>query len=88
MLGSEVRQAWKGATVITDTCAGVWLFGTPPLPGFESFRGWCILALPLNAVRHLQHVLSGFSAEMATPDISGNGRPGTCAAGLNQCPGS
>ena len=30
-IDSELRQARKGATVIIDSCAGVWLFGSPPL---------------------------------------------------------
>ena len=25
MIGYELRQAWKGATVVADSCAGVWL---------------------------------------------------------------
>ena len=25
IISYELRQAWKGATVITDLCAGVWL---------------------------------------------------------------
>jgi len=33
MIGSELRQARKGATVITDSCAGVWLSGLPPFSG-------------------------------------------------------
>ena len=32
MIGSEPRQARKGATVVTDSCAGVWLSGSPPIP--------------------------------------------------------
>jgi hypothetical protein len=31
MIDSEPRQARKGATVIIDSCAGVWLSGSPPL---------------------------------------------------------
>ncbi|MFT4920799.1 MAG: hypothetical protein ACI8RU_003436, partial [Zhongshania aliphaticivorans] len=27
---SELRQAWKGATVVIISCAGVWLVGLPP----------------------------------------------------------
>ena len=54
-IDSELRQARKGATVIIDSCAGVWLFGLPPflfvtllLPVFALliFVGegvWCIL---------------------------------------------
>ena len=30
MIGSEIRQARKGATVVADSCAGVWLSGLPP----------------------------------------------------------
>jgi len=26
----ELRQAWKGATVVVDLCAGVWLEVPPP----------------------------------------------------------
>ena len=29
-IGSEPRQARKGATVVTDSGAGVWLLGSPP----------------------------------------------------------
>ena len=31
MIGSEPRQARKGATVVTESCAEVWLSGLPPL---------------------------------------------------------
>jgi hypothetical protein len=30
MIDSELRQARKGATVIIESCAGVWLSGSPP----------------------------------------------------------
>ena len=30
-IGNELRQARKGATVVTDSGAGVWLLGSPPL---------------------------------------------------------
>ena len=30
MIGSEIRQARKGATVVADSCAGMWLSGLPP----------------------------------------------------------
>ena len=49
MIGSETRQARKGATVITESCAGVWLSGLPPFPHFFycllflSILCWCIL---------------------------------------------
>ena len=55
MIDSELRQARKGATVIIDSCAGVWLFGLPPftsvthlvpvflLPIFVGEGAWCIL---------------------------------------------
>ena len=29
-IGDELRQARKGATVVTDSGAGVWLFESPP----------------------------------------------------------
>ena len=35
-IGSEPRQARKGATVITNSCAGVWLSGLPPSPSHTS----------------------------------------------------
>jgi hypothetical protein len=31
MIGSEIRQARKGATVVADSCAGMWLSGLPPM---------------------------------------------------------
>jgi len=33
-IGCELRQARKGATVAIDSCAGMWLVGSPP----SSFR--------------------------------------------------
>ncbi len=30
MIGRKLRQARKGATVATDSCAGVWLGRLPP----------------------------------------------------------
>jgi len=30
----ELRQAWKGATVTVNSCAGVWLTGSPPFNFF------------------------------------------------------
>jgi len=38
MIGSEPRQARKGATVITDSCAGVWLSGSPPSPSRTYYK--------------------------------------------------
>jgi hypothetical protein len=35
MIGSELRQARKGATVVTNSCAGVWLSGLPPTIRFK-----------------------------------------------------
>ncbi len=32
MIGYELRQARKGATVVADSCAGVWLAELPPTP--------------------------------------------------------
>jgi hypothetical protein len=31
MIGRKLRQARKGATVATDSCAGVWLGRLPPV---------------------------------------------------------
>lgn len=38
MLGCELRQAWKGATVATDACAEVQLVGSPPNLPLYSLR--------------------------------------------------
>src|SRR5690625_5536643 len=35
MIGSEPRQARKGAAVAADSCAGVWLTGPPPSSMFS-----------------------------------------------------
>jgi hypothetical protein len=51
--GSEARQTRKGATVVTESCAGVRLFGSPPFQRFVSPRRWCILAPSSRIVRHL-----------------------------------
>ena len=36
----EPRQTWKGAAVIVDVCAAVWLFKPPP--SFDFFKDYFV----------------------------------------------
>ncbi len=53
-IGYEPRQARKGATVVIDSCAGVWLIGvisSPILTPFRDYR-YCVAAvIVINSYR-------------------------------------
>ena len=38
-ISCELRQAWKGATVATDSCAGVWLVWVATRRGVRAVEG-------------------------------------------------
>ena len=48
----ELRQAWKGATVVVDLCAGVWL-EVPPPPCFKFLVQLCVVTPVLSIVLFL-----------------------------------
>ena len=65
--GNKPRQARKGATVVTESGAGVWLPGLPP-------------NLCVQAGSGRLHGISSSRTEVAAKHLSGNGWPATCTA--------
>ena len=94
MISSEPRQAWKGATVVTDSCAGVWLFGSPPffpanktLPSTGQYSAGVSFLTGTYSGLILRHVISGTGAQMASVNVSRDGGAGARTAGSDQCTG-
>ena len=78
MIGSETRQARKGATVVTDSCAGVWLSGLPLFLFQYTLLAITWLVYASFLIREVRYVLPGTGAQVAPQEFPGDGRSGAC----------